>query len=181
MQCQDHDCCQDEAAPCVPPEDMLGGVTPEDERKCTRHLLRGQFGKKVFHKLILRAATLEAALVKASMPSKGATTSIKHFQHEFVNSAIQTYTKILLAGGEPSSASLIRLPPPPQFQVWEPDQNGFPRRWHKPWVQSPAQPSTPPQVNYHDDEPILKMASSAEHPTDTSKQTCLGATLLGYF
>ena len=115
------------------------------------------------------------------MPSKGATTSIKLFQHEFVSSAFQTYTKVLLAEGEPQFASLSSLPPPPHFQVWEPDRDSFPRRWHKPWVQSPDQPSTPPQVNDQDDEPILKMASSAEHPTDTSKQTCLGATLLGYF
>ena len=32
-----------------------------------------------------------------------------------------------------------------------------------------------------EDEPILRMVASAEHPSDTSKQTCQGATLLGYF
>ena len=76
---------------------MLGGVTPEDEKRCTRHLLyHTVFGKNLLHKLVLRAATLETALVRADMPTKGAITSLqKHFQPEFVNEAIRTYTKVI--------------------------------------------------------------------------------------
>ena len=117
------------------------------------------------------------------MPTKGTTTSLQqHFQHEFVNEAIALYTKVLLAGGEPELHLLVQLPPPPQFQVWEPDKNGLPRRWHKPWAKTgPDKTSTSPQVNHQEDEPILRMAASADHPLDGSKQTCQGATLLGYF
>ena len=129
----------------------------------------------MFHKLILRAATLEAALVK--VVPKGATTSLhQHSQHDFVNEAIAVYTKVLLEGGNPALHLLASLPPPPNFQVWEPDKKRFPKRWHRPWTRTgPDQTSTAPQVNQHEDEPILRMAASAEHPADTSKQTCQGA------
>ena len=63
MQCQGYDCCQYEADPCLPPDDMLGGVTPQDEKRFMCHLFRSEFEKKLYHKLIFRAATLEAALV----------------------------------------------------------------------------------------------------------------------
>ena len=97
---------------------MLGEVIPHDEQRWTCQLLRSDFGKKLFHKLILRAATLEAALVKASMSTKGATTSPQqHFQHEFVNEAIAVYTMVLLEGGEPELHLLARLLPPPHFLV----------------------------------------------------------------
>ena len=39
VQCQDYDCCQYEADLSPPPEDMLGGVTPQDEKRCTSHLV----------------------------------------------------------------------------------------------------------------------------------------------
>ena len=66
---------------------MLGEAVPSDEERSTRHLFRKkQFGKDIFHCLILRAATLEAALIRANLPTKDATTSLQqHFQHEFVN------------------------------------------------------------------------------------------------
>ena len=66
IKCDDDDCCshQDEDLPVIN-EDLLGGTTPPDEKRCTRHLLRGEFGKKLLHKLCLRAATLEAALINA--------------------------------------------------------------------------------------------------------------------
>ena len=40
----------------------------------------------------------------------------------------------------------------------------------------PDQTSTSPQANQQEEEPIL-----LPHPADTSKVTCQGATLLGYF
>ena len=77
VQCQDYDCCKYEADLSPTHGDMLGGVTPEDEKRCTRHLLyHTVFGKTLSHKLVLRAATLETALVWADMPTKGATTSL---------------------------------------------------------------------------------------------------------
>ena len=86
------------------------------------------------------------------MPTKVATTSLQqHFQLEFVNEAIRTYTKVPLAGGETQFHLLIRLPPPPQFQIWEPDKNGIPRRWHKPWAKPGAKTSTTHQVNDQDE------------------------------
>ena len=104
-------------------------LTTQDEKRCTCHILRSKFGKKLIHKLVFRAATLEDALVQASMPTKGVTTFVQqHFPDEFVNEAIKTYTKVLLVGSEPQFHLLIWLPPPPQFQICEPDKNGLPRR-----------------------------------------------------
>ena len=101
---------------------------------CTRHLMRGKFGEQLLHKIVLRAATLEAALIRASMSSKGATTSVhQHLQHELVNEALKKYSDVLLSGGEPEFSLLLLLPPPSHFQVWEPDPSGFPRRWNKQW------------------------------------------------
>ena len=110
------------------PDYVLGEVIAHDEQRCTRQLLRSDFGKKLFHKLILRAATLEAALVKASMPTKGATTSLQqHFQHEFVDEAIAVYTKVLLEGGEPELHLLARLSPPPLISWFGARQKWFPK------------------------------------------------------
>ena len=81
IKCKEDDCFshEDDNLPVIN-EDLLGGTTPPDEKRFRRHLLRGEFGKKLLHKLVLRAATLEAALINASMPSKGATTSLhQHF------------------------------------------------------------------------------------------------------
>ena len=132
---------------------------------------------------MLRAATLEAALVRADLPSKDATTSLQqHFQHEFINAAGALYTKVLLEGGTPKFHLLAKLPPPPHFQVWEPNEHGLPRRWHRPWTRTGTTGTPPaPPVHQQEEEPILRMAGSAEHPTDPSKLTCQGATLLGYF
>ena len=82
VQCQDYDCCKYEADLSPLPEDMWGGVTPQGEKRNTRHLLyHTVFGQKLFHNIVLRAATLETALIRALMPTKGATTSLqKHFQ-----------------------------------------------------------------------------------------------------
>ena len=96
---------------------MLGEVVPPDEEQCTRHLLRLKlFEKKLFHKLLSTAATLEAELVRVDLTTKEATTSIQqHFQHEFVNAARAVYTKVLLEGGNPKVQLLATLPPPPHF------------------------------------------------------------------
>ena len=119
------------------------------------------------------------------MPTKGTQTSLqKHFSEEFVNEAIRTYTKVLQAGGEPTFPLLTQMKPQQNFQIWEPDNNGQPRRWYKPWIQS----TTPAREDLSDvgvldeeEEPILRMAASAEQPADTSKLNCQGATLLGYY
>ena len=45
---------------------------------------------------------LEAALISALMPSKGAHTSLhQHFQHELVNEGIKKYCSVLLKKGKP--------------------------------------------------------------------------------
>ena len=117
------------------------------------------------------------------MPTKEATNLLQlHFQHEFVNAARAGYTKVLLEGGNPEVHLLATLPPPPHFQVWESDKHGLSRQWHRPWTRTgKAQTSLAPQVHQPEEEPILRMAASAEHPTDPSKLTCQGATLLRYF
>ena len=132
----------------------------------THHLLRGEFGKKLLHKLILRAATLEACLTSASMPSKGAITSLhQHFDNQFVNEGIRKYTSVLLQGKEPTFGLLLLMPPPPLFEVWDPDPTGHPRRWNKPWklTQSPSGTDNPgkgSQAGLPAEDPILRMASS---------------------
>ena len=119
-------------------------LVPADEQRSTRHLFRQrQFGKDIFHCLVLRAATLEAALVRAGLPTKDATIALQeHFQHEFVNAARALYTQVLLEGGAQNFHLLSRLSPPPQLQVWEPDEHGLPRSWPRPWTRqgTPAAP-----------------------------------------
>ena len=67
--CGDGDCCSQEDEDLQPLHgavinpDLLGEATPPDEKMCTRHLLMAYFDKKVLHRLVLRAATLEAALL----------------------------------------------------------------------------------------------------------------------
>ena len=145
--------------------------------------MRKKIGKQLLHILILRAATLETSLVQSSMASKGAITSLQaHFQPELVNEGIQSYTKVLLAGGKPTFSLLSLLPPPVNFEVWEPDTAGLPRRWNRPW--RAVNPETGPQTtfsphNLTDLGPILRVAASAEYP---SQEESLNAhsTLLGY-
>ena len=180
-QCQDPDCCPYVGDLFLPDEDVLVEVVPANKQHSTCHLFRQrQFGKEIFHYLVLRAATLEAALVKTDLLTKDATTSLQqHFQHKFVNAARELYTQVLLEGGTPEFHLLSRLPPPPHLQIWEPDEHGLPRRWHRPWTRkgTPGAPPTPP-VPLQEEEPILRMTASPEHPTDPSKLICLGATLL---
>ena len=111
--CQDSDCCSCEADLSIPQVEMLGAPVPLDEQRYTRHLYRyTQFGKDVFHCLVLRAAVLEAALVKADLPTKDAITSLQqHFQHEFVNAARALYTQVLLKGGSPEFDLLAQFLP----------------------------------------------------------------------
>ena len=152
-------------------EDPLGGSTPSDEKMCTRHLLRGEFGKKLLHKLILRTTTLEAALGASGMPSKGGTTLLhQHFQHELVNEGIKKYCTVLLRGEEPKFGLLLLLAPPPLFQVWDPDPAGRPRRWNEPWHLIQSHTGKDSQSGFPDEDPILRMASSAEHPTKSTTQ-----------
>ena len=133
-ECQDSPCCPNEADLSPANEEMLGEAVPADEQRATRHLFRQrQFGKDIFHCLILRAATLEAALIKADLPTKEGTTSLQqHFQHEFVNAARCLYTRTLLEGGTPEFHLLAKLTPPAHLEVWEPDYRGRPRRWYRP-------------------------------------------------
>ena len=130
-QCQDPDCCPYKADLSLPDEGMLGEVVPADEQRCTRHLFgQNQFGKDIFHCLMLRAATLEATLVREDLPTKDTTTSLQqHFQHEFVNAAQALYTQILLEGGTPEFHLLARLPLPPHLHVWEPDMQFVTDAW----------------------------------------------------
>ena len=158
-QCQDPDCCPYEADLSLPNEGVLGEVVPADKQRCTRHLFRRkQFEKDIFHCLVLRAATLEAALVRADLPIKDATTSLQqHFQHQFVNTAPAIYTQILLEGGTPEFHLLAKLPPSPYLQVWEPDEHGLPRRWHRPWTRTGTTTAPPaPPVHQQEEEPILE-------------------------
>ena len=179
-ECQDSSCCPNEADLSPANEEMLGEAVPADEQRATRHLFRQrQFGKDIFHCLILRAATLEAALIKADLPTKEATTSLQqHFQHEFVNAARCLYTRTLLEGGTPEFHLLAKLTPPAHLEVWETDYRGRPRRWYRPWTTKGNQECPPaPPLHQQEEEPILKMA---DNPSDPAKLTCEGATLLGY-
>ena len=79
---------------------------------------------------------------------------------------------------------MLAIKPTQNFQIWEPDNNGEPRRWYKPWIQATQPACKAPSSfgeNDEQDEPILKMATGAEHPAENSKLTCQGATLLGIF
>ena len=129
-------------------------------------------------------ATLEACLTSASMPSKGAITSLhQHFDYQFVNEGIKKYTSVLLQGKEPEFGLLLLMPPPSLFQVWDPDPAGRPRRWNKPWQLIQSHTGKDSQSGFPDEDPILRMASSTEHPTESTTQVSKDnqSTLLGYF
>ena len=129
---------------------------PADEQRSTHHLFRHrQFGKDIFHCLVLQAATLEAALVKADLPTKDATTSLQeHFQHEFLNAARELYTHVLLEGGTPKFHLLSRLSPPPHLQVWEPNEHGLPQRWYRPWTRQGSPTAPPPHCGQNRIQPM---------------------------
>ena len=125
-ECDDDDCCSQKNKDLQQYTNM-----PQDEKMCRHHLLRAEFGQKVLHRLVLRAATLDLSFIGASMPSNGATTSLhQHFQLELVNVGIKECSRVLLEGGEPQ---LLQLPPPAEFQVRDPDFFSRSRRWEKPW------------------------------------------------
>ena len=89
--CEDTKCCPTDSVERL--KEALGPTTPEDELRGCRHLMQGPFGKQLLHMMILRAARLELVLRRASMPSKGATTSLEaHFSESFVNASILKYT-----------------------------------------------------------------------------------------
>ena len=73
-------------------------------KRYTMHLLYNtMFGKALLHKLVLRSATLETALARADMPTKGTQTSLqKYFSEEFVIQTIKVYTTVLQDGDEPT-------------------------------------------------------------------------------
>ena len=130
--CKDTRCCPTDSVERL--KDALGPTIPEDELRGCRHLMQGPFGKQLFHMMILRAARLELALKRASMPSKGARTSLEaHFSESFVNASILKYTTVLSEGKEPNFQMLLTLPPPKDYQL-EPTRAGIPRRWGNPWV-----------------------------------------------
>ena len=90
---------------------------------------------------------------------------------------------MLLRGEEPKFGFLLLLPPPPLFQVWDPDPAGRPRRWNKPWQLIQSHTGKDSQSGFPGEDPILRMTSSAEHPTDSTTQVFKNnqSTLLGYF
>ena len=112
--CENPDCC----SPPLPPaasdgkfkERALGVATSEDEKRSTRHLYQGHFGKGILHKLCFRTATLKYALRKASMPSKGITTSLEaHFDNVFVNACVVKYTEMIATGQRPGLRDIACL------------------------------------------------------------------------
>ena len=140
--------------------------------------------------MILQAARLEMVLRRASMPSKGARTSLEaHFSESFVNASILKYTTVLSEGREPNFQMLLTLPPPKDYQP-EPTRAGIPRRWGNPWVKKKnhegatktEQETLGEEENT--EEPILRMAPSAENPIECVPQVTPGpdkTSLLGYF
>ena len=97
-------------------------------KRYTMHLLYNtMFGKALLHKLVLRSATLETALARADMPTKGTQTSLqKYFSEEFVIQTIKVYTTVLQDGDEPTFSLLAQMKPPQNFQIWEPDDKMLP-------------------------------------------------------
>ena len=83
---------------------MLGGSPPEDMKRYTMHLFHNtMFGKALLHKPVLTSATLETALAKADMPTKGTQTSLqKYFSEEFVIQTIKVHTTVLQDGDGPT-------------------------------------------------------------------------------
>ena len=134
--------------------------------------------------ILLRATHLEWALRKSGMPTKGAQTSMEAYFHgELVNQGILQYTKMLSEGQAPTFLHILALPPPPGFEVLEPDNAGLPRRWGK---QTPTSTSQPASLSTTEREPILKMAATAASPVDcvagdgNTEGDTEGATLLAY-
>ena len=127
--CEDTRCCPTDSV--EPLEEVLGPTTPEDELRGCRHLMQDSFEKQPFHMMILRAARSELVLRRTSMPSKGATTSLEaNGTESFVNASNDLFVRVLSEGEEePNFKMLLALPPPPDYEVWEPTIAGIPRRW----------------------------------------------------
>ena len=107
--CEDTNCCPTDSV--EPVKEALGPTTPEDELRGCIHLMQGPFGQQLW--MVLRAARLELALKRASMPSKGARTSLEaQFSKSSVNASILKYTTVLSEGKEPNFQMLLNLPPP---------------------------------------------------------------------
>ena len=69
------------------------------------------------------------------------------------------------------------------WQKRDPDPAGRPRGWSKPWKKIKSHTGKESQVSFPDKDPILRIASSAEHPTKSTTQLSKmdHSILLGYF
>ena len=85
--CKDNLCCPTDSV--EPVKEVLRPTTPEDKLRGCIYLMQGPFGQQLFHMMVLRAARLELALKRASMPSKGARTSLEaYFNASYFNASI---------------------------------------------------------------------------------------------
>ena len=126
--------------------------------------------------MILPVATLELVLKRASMPSKGAKTSMEaYFSESFVNASILKYTTVLSEGKEPNFLILLTLSPSKDYLL-QPTRAGIPRRWGNPWLKkishkgaTKTEQETPGEEE-NTEEPILRMAPSEENPIECVPQ-----------
>ena len=152
-----------------------------DESRATRHLLQGDFGQKIVHLVVYRAANLELALSRATMHIKDMVTSLKgSVCPHFISNAVKHYTKTLSKGREPIFPQLLRMPAPEGYKLCPAVKGSKERRWYQPWVKRDLTDLHTPSHDW-DRDPILKVAGPTVPALDYGDpDNYSGATLLGY-
>ena len=133
----------------------LTPLPPEDETLACRHLLHGQFGRRICHILILRCAKLALATARANMPVKAPVTSLAgSIDSTFISEAVKQYTELLAQKKIPKFEDLANMEAPEGFVTHEP------KYWYKPWAPvGLTRPRTPAEEK---NDPVIKMAGAIE-------------------
>ena len=127
--CRDTDCCKAEPAG-APLDESLLPPRPADEQRATRHLLRGEVGRDLTHRLAVRAARLELQLRRADMATRGFTSNLEAVlcPHYF-NGVVMHYVKMLAKGNQPGVEDLKAVDIPEGYQSASPAVH----KWYRPW------------------------------------------------
>ena len=172
--CSDPTCCGESRRP-PSPDSMVMAASPEDELRAVRHLLQGQAGRTLTHRLAVRLARLEAALRACDMPTRGFTCNLESVVCKtYLNAVVLHYARLLGEGKVPQETDMHQVPVADGFQV-DPAAS----RWCRPWKHIGPTPPAPPANR----DPIIRVVgpSGRDAPEGEGKVVPAGqSTLLGY-
>ena len=152
----------------------LAPLPPADESLTCRHLLHGEFGRRLCHILVLRCAKLSLATAKANMPVKSPATSLAgSIDSTFISEAVKNYTDLLFRKKVPRFEDLKNMKAPEGFVSSEPSH------WYRPWVREVSK-LTAAAPSEEENDPVIKMAGSTEPAIFTKEGKSPKESLLGY-